>query len=87
MQPHNFVNVNPVLVLCRICSLDRQKSRRLSHRINYHSNGVMLYVSMRLPCDEIHIDHVPLLCRNVDLLSHTPWFLMFYLDLLATGHL
>ena len=47
----------------------------------------MLSASTRLPCDEIHIDHIPLSSRSIDLLIHTSWFLMFYLDMLAVGAL
>ena len=47
----------------------------------------MLSVRTWLPCDEIHIDQFPLPSRNVDLLSHTSWFPIFYLDLLAIGAL
>ena len=84
MQPHNFINEKFDIVLCLICSLDHQKARRLSHPINYHPNWVMLLsASMRKLCDEIHIDHIRLPSRNIDLLSDTSWFLMFYLDLLV----
>ena len=47
----------------------------------------MLSTTTRLPCDEIHIDNIPLPSRNVDILSHTYWFLMFYLNLMAIGAL
>ena len=47
----------------------------------------MFSASTRLPCDEINIDHIPLASTNIDLLSHTYWFMMFYLDLLAIGAL
>ena len=87
MQPHNFSVEKLGIVFRRIWSLDRQKSRRLSHPINYHPNWLMLSASTRWPCDEIYIDHIPLPSRNIDLLSHTSWFLMFYLDLLAIGAL
>ena len=87
MSPLNLINVNLGIVLYRICSLDCQKTRRLSHPINNHPNGVMLSASTQSSCDEVHIDHIPLPSRNINLLSHTPLFLMFYLDLLAIGAL
>ena len=87
MQPYNLSKVYLSVVLYRICSLDRQKARRLSHPINYHPNGVMLSASTRYPCDDIHIDHIPLPSRSINILSHTSWFQMFYLDLLTIGAL
>ena len=83
----NIINVKLDIVLQWIYCFNRQKARILTQPFNYHPNRVIFPASTRSPFDETNIDHFLLRIRNLYLWSHTHWFFMFYLDMLAIGEL